>query len=302
VKYISDRKNVNNQYLTNVFGVAFDNGFSLPTVQVNFKNENSYDGLDLHGFDACVVMVCGNENHESVDHYLEDPTVKMVIKNYPRMINVSNEPEISQEYATKINQKGHRKFIIENEKENIFTIPLGTCNNFNPIPSNRDRLKGGFIGQWTQIRQDKFENIRNNFPNGDCPYDFAFYNGFGPFVQIENLQKSDNSGSLRTDVYSNFMSNSEIAFIPNGQSPETYRLFEAASAGCIVVHDVLPDVWYYESLPHVPLESENFIPVKNYIEKYSEELKMLTSIWWQSTASPVSVGKKIAAKAKEIGI
>lgn len=300
--YHSDRSNVSNQYLTNVFCVAFDHGLDLPVYQVNYEEPDCFLKDREIKDSAFVLMICGNENHKSVDHYLSDSRVKMVIKNYPRMINVAEDKKNSQEYITKMNNKGHQKFIVEEEAENILTIPLGTCNDFCPMPLRRDRNPGGFIGQWTQIREDKFVNVRNCFEGEECPYDFAFYNGFGPFVQIKDLKKNGYKGSLKTDVYSNFMSNSEIAFIPNGQSPETYRLFEAAAAGCIVVHDILPDVWYYDNLPYVPFESTNFKPVKEYIENYKEELKILTGIWWQSTVNPIAVGKKIAETFKSLEI
>jgi hypothetical protein len=302
--YYSCRKNVNNQYLTNVFCVAFEHGLNLPVYQVNYKDEKEFGQTINCKDDAFILMICGNENHRSVGHYLEDSRVKMIIKNYPRMINQSEDPETSQEYTTKINQKGHQKFIIEDEPKNMLTIPLGICNNFNPVSSKLNRTSGGFIGQWTQFRQQKFENIRNGFINAseDCPYDFAFYNGFGPFVQRNTDSVKENKGSLRTEVYSNFMSNADIAFIPSGQSPETYRLFEAAAAGCIIVHDVLPDIWYYDSLPYVPLESTDFMPVKDYIDNYTDELRLLTSIWWQSVVCPIAVGKKIASTVKELGI
>ena len=229
----------------------------------------------------------------------------MIIKNYPRLINVAANPIISQEYKTSWNAStGHQKFIVEKEQENIFTIPLGTCNNYNPIPNKLNRNPGGFIGQWTQFRQQKIENIISSFDQGQCPYTWAFYNGFGPFVQKGPDETHNQNTSLDSEKYSSFMSGCEISFIPGGQSAETYRLFEAALAGCIAVHDILPDIWYYDDLPYIPLpvEDESFLNIKEYIDDNKENIKALTSKWWQTTVSPVSVGKKIAEKAKELGL
>ena len=100
------------------------------------------------------------------------------------------------------------------------------------------------------------------------------------------------------------MSSFETSFVFSGASAETFRLFEAASAGCIIVHDILPDVWYYENLPYLPLpkSGECVLGVKEYIEKNKTYLKTATGKWWQQSASPVAVGQKIAATAKLIGL
>lgn len=297
--YYSEKNNVNNQYLTNVFCVAFEHGLNLPVYQVNFEDEDNLTSSNTPS-SPHIVMICGNENHNSVNHYLDNPYTKMVIKNYPRIINVSKEPDVSQTYKTFVNKDNQLKFVVEKEPENTFTIPLGPCNNYNPIPNKPNRDPGGFIGQWTQLRQTKLESIRSCFPPDTCPYDFAFYKGFGPFVQ-QRLPKNKEA-SLTTEVYSNFMSNSELAIIPSGQSPETYRLFEAALAGCIAVHDILPDIWYYDNLPYLPLQYGDFLPIKEYVENYKSELQILTSIWWQSTISPIALGKNIAHVVKTLGI
>ncbi len=43
MEYYSCRKNVNNQYLTNVFCVAFEYGLNLPVYQVNYKEKEDYN-------------------------------------------------------------------------------------------------------------------------------------------------------------------------------------------------------------------------------------------------------------------
>ena len=299
--FYSDRANVNNQYLTNVFCVAKTHGLNLPVYQINFCNKNKYKGLGDIKCDAFVLMICGNENHESVEHYLSDSRVKMIVKNYPRMLNITDGNETGQTYGTFLDQNGREKFIVEKESDNIITIPLGYCNDFNPVPTFNHREPGGFIGQWTQFRNDKIKAIDKAFD--DSPYDWVFYRGFGPFVQSD--VDSDNkkfSYSLKPKIYSNFMSRIESAFVFSGQSPETYRLFEAAMAGCIIVHDILPDTWYYNDLPYVPCNFDNFKSVYDYIETHKHDLKSLTGIWWQNFASPAAVGNKIAQFAKSVGV
>ena len=293
--------NVNNQYLTYAFCVAATQGLKLPVYQISYTPESDYKNLVPNSVKEYILMICGNENHESVDFYLNDPRVKMIVKNYPRMINVSLDGPGAYEYSAKKNSTtGHVRFVVEKEKENILTIPLGSCNNYNPLISYSKTSPGGFVGQWTQFRQEKIEKMINSFGSDIFPYDLAFYNGFGPFVQSNNA--SDWSSSLDIQTYSNFMTKSEVAFVLSGQSPETYRLFEAAIAGCIIVHDVLPDLWYYEKLPYVPLQPEGFSAVHDYIQTHKNALKLQTAIWYQQTVSPIAVGKKIAKTAKNLGI
>ena len=299
--YPSSLANVNNQYLTYVFCVAETQGLRLPVYQIDYTPESDYKNLVPNSVKEYILMICGNENHESVDFYLNDPRVKMIVKNYPRMINCAADVPGAYEYNVKRDTTtGRQRFVIEREKENILTIPLGSCNNYNPLLNYNKNSPGGFVGQWTQFRQEKVEKIINSFGSDICPYDWAFYKGFGPFVQSDT--SSDWSSSLDTQTYSNFMSKSEVAFVLSGQSPETYRLFEAAMAGCIIVHDNLPDIWYYKELPYVPLQPESFIAVHDYIQANKKDLKSHTASWYQRFASPVAVGKKIAQTAKHLGI
>ena len=307
--YFTNKSNVNSQYLSNVFCVAKHHGLDLPVYEIHYCPEREFTGN--HWFDitkhikddAFGLMICGNENHESVDHYLSDKRVKVIFKNYPLISNVTDEGTFGQTYGTFIDSTGREKFIVEKESENIITLPLGYCNDFNPVPTNNLRVPGGFIGQYTQFRNDKITAIQQSFEPGQCPYEWGFYKGFGPFVQKD----FDGAGekfnhSLKPPEYSDFMSRCETIFAFHGQSPETYRLFEAAMAGCIVVHDILPDVWYYKDLPYIPCEHKNFNRVQEYINTHKADLRILTGIWWQKVASPVAVGKKIVEFANKAGI
>ena len=299
--YYGDYKNVNNQYLSSVFCRVFESWNKLPVYQIEFTK--GLPALDeIQEKDAFVLMVCGNENHLSVDHYLEDKRVKAIVKNYPRLKNVSKDPEIAQEFntVTYVETDGRTMFVVEKEQENIITIPLGVCNNFNPVVNCSKTNPGGFIGQYTTFRHEKIDRINNSF-SGSCPYIWGFYRGFGPFVQAEIDQDKENF-SLTTADYSDFLSNSEVCFAPSGQSPETYRLFEAAMAGCVLVHDVLPEVWYYDSLPHVPLNTSNFQALHEYIQQNKKTLQNRTALWWRDYVSPIAVGTYVAKSLKEINL
>ena len=111
--FYSDRANVNNQYLTNVFCVAKTHGLNLPVYQINFCNKNKYKGLGDIKCDAFVLMICGNENHESVEHYLSDSRVKMIVKNYPRMLNITDGNETGQTYETFLDQTDVKNLLLK---------------------------------------------------------------------------------------------------------------------------------------------------------------------------------------------
>jgi hypothetical protein len=78
----------------------------------------------------------------------------------------------------------------------------------------------------------------------------------------EYLRLHPGSGLLRlTDGFLGSVSNVEdywsllrrakIVLCPRGGVAETYRFFEAAAAGCVVVSEALPGAWYYDDHPAV---------------------------------------------------
>ena len=69
-----------------------------------------------------------------------------------------------------------------------------------------------------------------------------------------NYSKKFRTG-LSPDAYAYGLMNAKIAFAPRGtQSPITFRLFEAARAGNVIIACRLPKVWYFDEFPGIQLD------------------------------------------------
>lgn len=58
-------------------------------------------------------------------------------------------------------------------------------------------------------------------------------------------------GGLEPALYARYLSQTRVALIPRGHSAWTYRLFEAMRAGCLLLCEKLPPVWFLEYCPRV---------------------------------------------------
>jgi len=291
--YYGAIKNVNDNYLRQCFYWAFREGLQYPVYQIHCT-----DSIDKIKENKFVLVITGNENHNNLDHYYKDPRVVTIIKNYPHMINHSGK-EGDQAYACIPDEKGVIRFIVEEEDNRTLNIPLGTCNDFIPYNLTQKQNLGGFIGQWTKFREEYAKKLDALYSkkHQKSPFKFAFYKGFGPFVQ-------DNE-SLTTVDYSYYLSNFEISFCFSGQSPETYRLLESAASGCAIVSTILPDVWYYKNLPALYITPDNEIgDIVNQLlteKSIRHNHQRAVSEWYVETVSPPVIGKKIIKHLENLG-
>jgi hypothetical protein len=183
--------------------------------------------LDVFNFEldeSYCLYVVGNEVHQNFDRkFLEDKNCKAIIKPYPYIPDYSpvtvQSCEIDGKYFIKTG----------NEDERILNFPLGHSVSFKEKNLEKS-IQLGFCGQASGIRSQ----ITNCVSWRDITT-IETYQGFG----IDR-------GS---EKYSEFMAKCNVALVPMGHSPETYRLFEAALAGCALFGTPLPFTEYYSECP-----------------------------------------------------
>lgn len=131
------------------------------------------------------------------------------------------------------------------------------------------------------------------------------FNREHPSVTCELVTPStaDSDAFLSPDEYSELLMNSKICIVPRGNNVETWRLFEAARFGCVIVSEKLPKRWYYEEFPSFEIEKwkevdkilKKIIGRKEKIKKLHKDVKK----WWDERCSEEPVGAYMARKVKK---
>jgi hypothetical protein len=111
---------------------------------------------------------------------------------------------------------------------------------------------------------------------------------------------SDSDAFLSPEEYSEFLMDSKVCVVPRGNNIETWRLFEAARFGCVVIAETLPDRWYYDEFPSI--EVDRWKGSKNVIEEVLSDGGKAKSLhenmkrWWARVCSEKPVGSYMAKK------
>ena len=158
-----------------------------------------------------ILLMNGDEKY-TIPCEVSDPSVKMIFKQYAH----------------------------DDQHEKVRPIPLGTIpKDASSLIDIQDRkFDVTFIGQTTPLRDPFLAEINSFLEDDELNCFFGLY-------------KSFNSG-LDFDMYNKILSDTKIAICPHGAfSSETFRFFEAAAHGCVVICPSQPYNWIYESAPYV---------------------------------------------------
>jgi Glycosyl transferases group 1 len=77
------------------------------------------------------------------------------------------------------------------------------------------------------------------------------------FLHATNDMKESISNPLN---YADILARSKISLVPRGTCYDTYRFFESLKAGCVVICEPLPDLWFYEGHPGITITDWRDLP------------------------------------------
>jgi hypothetical protein len=101
-------------------------------------------------------------------------------------------------------------------------------------------------------------------------------------------------------TYSEQMMDAKISLCPRGNFPETFRLFESARAGCVIISEPLPPTWYFREHPALVVSDWCEMPriVASLLQSPDRlaQLHRLTLLWWQQVVGEAAVGAYIAER------
>lgn len=116
-------------------------------------------------------------------------------------------------------------------------------------------------------------------------------------------QRAGDVVAFGPEEYSRRMMNAKVVPCPRGNFDETFRLFEAAKSGCVIVTEPLPDRWYYRDAPVIELHAWRQLPsVLAELDRHPNrvhELSERTRRWWDETLSEAAVGRYICNSLPE---
>ncbi len=99
--------------------------------------------------------------------------------------------------------------------------------------------------------------------------------------------------------YARSLLDTKICLAPRGGSTETFRVFEAAMAGCVIITEPLPVTWFYAGLPRVELCSWSQLPaVIGDLRSHTSLLEFMARTardWALNVVSPEAVGRWAAS-------
>lgn len=174
----------------------------------------------------------------------------------------------------------------------LYALPLGTTDWFKPsyIPIEERLYDFSFIGQYDPYTRQDFYECVGHLTGNKFIY---FYEGW-------------NKG-LGAEEYSRVMSQTKIALVPCGSaSLDTFRFYEAASCGCIILTKQQNNYDFMQNSPHLPVPSWSSGVVSRYISKLIQSdlefLSKKTKKFWEDHLSPPASAKYIMEKLYESGV
>ncbi len=141
----------------------------------------------------------------------------------------------------------------ESMPENVRAIPLGYNGDVPDLPMTpfaSRRLDAFFSGQATNYRP----------AIGRAVEELLRRPGLERLRTFINYTERFRAG-LAPDEYASLLMDAKVVFAPMGtRSPVTFRFFEAARAGNVIVSCELPRTWYYDPFPGIIVEDWDALP------------------------------------------
>lgn len=208
------------------------------------------------------------------------------------LICIGNELGLLPDYARRVAHVFTPYLRQLPEREPIHVIPLG-CNGHAPalpvLPLDQRALHVSFVGQVHPFRRD-FIQAGLHFLDAAKPHDpIKAYFTFTPRFQ----------SGLKPQVYAEILQQTQIAPVPWGLAPITFRLCEALRAGCVLVTGPLPPYPYLKALPalHVPANWQGFSERVFGVLQSPEQLLHLQQQglrYYEATCSAAAVAQQMA--------
>ena len=228
-----------------------------------------------------ILLLTGNENHRNCNHFQKENTVA-IFQAYPPL----------PKPWTAINQDGKWVIPTLTKRERWFYLPLGCTSAFVPIETKDRDIDLFFSGQLNPQRINALYGL--NKIHTHIPDLKALVHGYQGFAFSGNTVNV-----LTPTAYARFMGKSKIALCLGGKSPETFRHYEAAQSGCIVLSSPLPDIPMYTEAPFLTVNKWNADHIATRIKPLIDDSQLVRELsiahreWYNKWAAAPAIATHI---------
>ena len=201
---------------------------------------------------------------------------------------------------------------------------LGAFMHYFPKARNDEQYIPGFFRDIPNLHPlplgtTTFFEGNNSVPFAEREYDFAFVGQLDPYRRMDfyhglrqlntqrkgliHLYEGWNKG-LGGEEYSRIMSNTKVALVPWGSaSLDTFRFYEAAKCGCIILSAPQNTYEFMRGSPHIEIKTWDIMGEKleAILSNLSQASKTAsqTHEFWENSLSPEAAAKYIIKKVKK---
>jgi hypothetical protein len=161
-------------------------------------------------------------------------------------------------------QKSHKLKLSEARRKTLH-VPLGLYTYFDPDPKPTAERPIDYAFLGSVSFDQRFENWIHRLVTP--PKVLARRAMLDAFQRVPNTIKGKvyTTGDFWESVknqrdYEITLGNTKISVCPRGTTYETYRFFESCKAGCVVVCEPLPNVWFYQKHPGIVIKDWSRLP------------------------------------------
>ena len=208
-------------------------------------------------------MISTSDEKHGVPVEAQDDSYAHIFKQYAPMLDMKNPTSVRREWDGKVSP-----------------LPLCSLQGFKPnlINIHERKYDWSWMGQFDPYTRVAFRNSVSDLQTKEHTCKILWYEGWNNGSSIEE--------------YADVMSNTKIALVPNGSASfESFRFFEAAMAGCVIVSQQMPIVPMYNVAPTITVDNNwsNLPDVIDMILDNKEEMEYYShasKAWYDYFCSP----------------
>lgn len=239
--------------------------------------------------------------------------------DHPKKVLIWQGCELKLNYIEKLKHSYHHIFANYYwDDDGVTSIPLGYLSygyNNTVMPMEERLYNLNFVGCLNRNRIKFASELTGKSVRYICNATYsegeAFFKKFNhllkSFRPTDEIKFSSGfNGCMDSDKYVNYLRNSKIALCPKGFSnTETFRIYEAARYGCVVISEKLPNREYYNNSPIIQVNNwRDGLKIAEELlldENNLNELSKKTVEWYEQKLSPTATTKKIIKKLCDLG-